>query len=148
VPRRSALSESALRACRAPFDGASLSAGPAFRIRYRQIDRFAAAKERVMIDLIKKSFFTGIGLAAMTKEKVEEMAREWAKAAQLSGEKGQEFVQEVLDRSEKARKDFEDTIARYVRDAVKQTKLATHEDILMLNNRIKHLEQKLAEMIE
>ena len=99
-----------------------------------------------MIDLIKKSFFTGIGLAAMTKEKVEEMARDWAKAAQLSGEKGQEFVQEVLDRSDKARKDFEDTVARYVRDAVKQAKLATHEDILMLNNRIKHLEQKLAEM--
>lgn len=96
-----------------------------------------------MIDLIKKSFFTGIGLAAMTKEKVEEMAREWAKAAQLSADKGQEFVKEALDRSEKARREFEDLVGRYVHEAVKQSKLATHDDIVKLTSRIKHLEQAL-----
>lgn len=98
-----------------------------------------------MIDLIKQTFFTGIGLAAMTRDKVQEMATELAKSAQLSGDKGKEFVQEALDRSERARKDFEDMIQKHVKDAVKQTSLATHDDILKLNKRIAHLEQLLAE---
>jgi len=31
-----------------------------------------------MIDLIKKAMFTGIGIASLTKDKVEEIAKEFA----------------------------------------------------------------------
>ncbi len=37
-----------------------------------------------MFDLIKKTLLTGVGLAVMTKDKVEELGKEFASQAKLS----------------------------------------------------------------
>ena len=97
-----------------------------------------------MIDLMKKTLLTGVGLAAMTKEKVEEVAREIAHAAQLSSEKGQAFVDEAVAKADKARQDLEATVQRMVNEALKKTDLPTHDDIAQLSARIEKLEQTLA----
>jgi polyhydroxyalkanoate synthesis regulator phasin len=97
-----------------------------------------------MIDLIKKSFLTGVGLAAMTKDKVEEVAREIAKTAKLSSDKGQAFVDEAVARAETARKDLEAAVQRVVNESLKKTDLPTREDIAALSARIERLEQALA----
>ena len=97
-----------------------------------------------MIELIKKTLLTGVGLAAMTKDKVEEVAREIASAAQLSSDKGQAFVDEAVARAEKAREDLETTIQRMVNDNLKKTDLPTREDITRLIDRIDELEKTIA----
>ena len=74
-----------------------------------------------MFDLIKKAMFTGLGLAVMSKEKAEAMAKEIAESAKLSTEKGQEFVDEVVGKSEKMRQEFEESVQRAVNDALKRT---------------------------
>ena len=38
-----------------------------------------------MFDLIKKTILTGVGLAAMTKDKIEELSRELSEKGELSG---------------------------------------------------------------
>jgi polyhydroxyalkanoate synthesis regulator phasin len=97
-----------------------------------------------MFDLIKKALLTGVGLAVLSKEKAEEMAREIAEAAKLSSDKGQEFVDEVVGRSEKMRKELEETVQRVVNDSLKRTDLATRDDIAQLRARIEELERNLA----
>jgi polyhydroxyalkanoate synthesis regulator phasin len=97
-----------------------------------------------MVELIKKTLLAGVGLAALSKEKAEELAREIANATQTSGEKGKEFVDEVVARSNKARKDLEDTIQRYVTEQLKRLNLPTKDDITALNARIEELERSLA----
>lgn len=96
-----------------------------------------------MIDLMKKTLLTGVGLAALTADKVEELAREFVKSAQLSSEKGQEFIKEVTQRAEKARTDLEATVRRVVNDSLRKTDLATHDDVSRLEARIAELERKL-----
>jgi polyhydroxyalkanoate synthesis regulator phasin len=93
-----------------------------------------------MIDLIKKTVLMGVGLAAMTKEKVEEVAREIAKNAQLSSEKGQEFVDEVVGRAEKARAELDATVQRLINERLRKADVATKSDFAALEARIARLE--------
>ena len=72
-----------------------------------------------MFELIKKTLLAGVGLAVMSKERAESLAREIAETAKLSSEKGQEFVNEVVGRSEKLRKELEQTIERVVSETLK-----------------------------
>ena len=97
-----------------------------------------------MFDLIKKTLLTGVGLAVMSRDKAEEMAREIAKAAQLSTEKGQEFVDEVVGKSEKMRKDLEETVQRVVNEQLKRTDLPTRDEVAQLRARLEDLERTLA----
>ena len=97
-----------------------------------------------MFDLIKKTMLMGVGLAVMSKEKAEAMAREVADTAKLSSEKGQEFVDEVVGKSEKMRQDLEETVQRVVNENLKRTNLPTRDDIAQLRARIDELERNLA----
>ena len=97
-----------------------------------------------MFDLIKKTLLTGVGLAVMSKERAEAMARDIAEAAKLSTEKGQEFVDEVVGRSEKMRKELEETVQRIVNESLKRTDLPTRDDLAQLRARIDKLERTVA----
>jgi len=52
-----------------------------------------------MFDIIKKVMLTGVGLAAMTKDKVEEVARDLAKKGKLTEKEGKELVDDLLKKS-------------------------------------------------
>ncbi|MGZ3413622.1 MAG: phasin family protein, partial [Isosphaeraceae bacterium] len=80
-----------------------------------------------MFDLIKKTLLTGVGLAVMTKDKVEELGKEFASQAKLSELEGKEFVDHLLKQSEMARKDFESRISSAVQKAVSGLNLASKD---------------------
>jgi len=96
-----------------------------------------------MFDLIRKTLLTGVGLAVMGKERAEAMARDIAETAKLSSDKGQEFVDEVVGRSEKMRKELEETVQRIVNESLKRTELASRDDLAQLQTRIEELERTL-----
>jgi len=100
-----------------------------------------------MIDLVKKTLLTGVGLAALTKDKAEELAKELANQMQLTGDKGKVFVDDVVAKSEKARKNLEDTVQRYVSDALKKMNIPTQDEIARLTDRIEQLERTIAEKL-
>jgi len=98
-----------------------------------------------MIDLIKKTLLAGVGLTLMTADKVEQVAREIANAAQLSADKGQEFVDEAVARAKKGRQELEATVQRVVRQALEKANLPTRDDVAQLAARIEKLEQRLTD---
>ncbi len=55
-----------------------------------------------MVDLIKKAFYTGLGLAVLTKDKAEEMVRDIAEQAKLSESEGKELVDSLMKQSDEA----------------------------------------------
>ena len=95
-----------------------------------------------MIDIVKKTMFAGIGLAAMTKDKIEELARDVAKSADLPAERGQQFVEEVTQRAEAARKDLEQKIHQVVNDRLASMKPARQDEVDQLKTRVDALERK------
>ncbi len=98
-----------------------------------------------MFELIKKTLLAGIGLGLMTRDKVEEVARDLAKSANLSAEKGQEFVDEAVNRAKKSRAELEATFQRVVTDMLRKAEVPTREDVTRLTARIEQLERRLAE---
>lgn len=70
-----------------------------------------------MIDLLKKSLLAGIGIASLTKERIEEIASELKTKGELSEEEGKKFVSELLKQAETSRLDLQKTIEERV-DAV------------------------------
>jgi polyhydroxyalkanoate synthesis regulator phasin len=96
-----------------------------------------------MLDLIKKTMLTGVGLAGLTKDKVERLAKELAKKGRLSEQEGKKLLDHLSKKSEKARKDLEAQIERVVKKTMKKMNLATREDVLKLTKRIKKLEGAL-----
>ena len=96
-----------------------------------------------MIDLLKKTLLTGIGLTLMTKDKAEEIARELAKSANLSADKGQELVNEAVARAKKGREELDATVQRIVRETLQKANLATRDDMTQLAARLEKIEQTL-----
>lgn len=94
-----------------------------------------------MLDLLKKTLLTGMGLGLLTLDRVEEMAREVAKTANLSAEKGQELVDEAVARARQSREDLETRIKKVVRDTLKETGVATREEVAQLAARVELLER-------
>jgi polyhydroxyalkanoate synthesis regulator phasin len=97
-----------------------------------------------MIDLLKKTVLAGVGMTLMTKDKVEEVARDIANTAQLSAEKGEEFVNEAVKRAERSREDLEATVRRIVDETMKRANLPTRDDLAQLSARLEKLEQHCA----
>ena len=98
-----------------------------------------------MFDLIKRAMLTGVGLAAMTKDKIKELAKELAEKEKLTEKEGKELVDDLLKKSEKAKKDLEGQVERVVKDTMKKMNLVSAEELSNLTKRVKKLETALKE---
>ena len=95
-----------------------------------------------MFDLIKKTMLTGVGLAAMTRDKVEELARELIEKGEMTEKEGKELVDEFMKKSEQAKKDLETKVEGIVEKVLGKMNLATKEDIRRLEEKIRDIEQQ------
>ena len=97
----------------------------------------------MMIDLIKRTMLTGVGLAVMTKEKVGELGRDLAEQAKLGESEGREFVDNLMKQSENARGEFETRVDALVKKAVEGLNLVHKDEVAKLQQRIEALEAEL-----
>lgn len=92
------------------------------------------------MESLKKTVLTGIGMALLARDRVEELAKELADKADLSEKEGREFVDDVLKGAEEARKKFEERVDSAVRDALAKMHVATREDLEALERRVAAIE--------
>ncbi len=97
-----------------------------------------------MIDLIKKAMFTGIGVATLTKEKVEEVSRDFVEKGKLSEIEGRKLVEELISHSEASKKDLELLVEENVKAVLKKMNIATSSEIEELKNDLKELKSALS----
>ncbi len=97
-----------------------------------------------MFDLIRKALLTGVGLGVMTREKVEELAAELSKKADLTEKQGEALIADLLVESEKAARSLDDKVSAAVRSALEKMEMATTRDVSALEERIVQIEQRLA----
>ena len=92
-----------------------------------------------MFDLIKKTMLAGVGLAAMTKDKIEELAEELTEKGELSEKEAKELVDDLLERSKRAKKDLDKKMEDVVTKVLKKMDVATKKDIARLDRKIKNI---------
>jgi polyhydroxyalkanoate synthesis regulator phasin len=73
-----------------------------------------------MREFFSKSMYIGLGLANMTKEKIENFAKEIAKQSEMSETEGHKFVEYLQGESQKARTELNKTVEGVVQAAIKR----------------------------
>jgi len=92
-----------------------------------------------MIELIKKAVLTGIGVASLTKEKMEEISKEFVEKGKLSEEEGEKLVADMLKRAEDSRKSLEKQTEKIVDTTLGKMQLVRASDISELKTEIEGL---------
>ena len=89
-----------------------------------------------MIDLIKKAFYTGLGAVELTREKVEELAKELVDKGKLSESEMKKFVDEMLNKSEERKEQFKKQFEKMTEETLKKMNLASRDDLEALEKRL------------
>ncbi len=92
-----------------------------------------------MIEFIKKTMMMSMGLAFLTKDKVEELTNELVEKGKMSAKESREFFDDLIEKSEESSKKLEQQISEKVNTSLKRTNVATQDDIKELKKELEDL---------
>lgn len=95
-----------------------------------------------MIELLKKGILTGIGLASLTREKIEEWGNEITKQGYVSENEGRELVAQLVEITERDRKNMESKIETAINRVLDKIDIVRKGDLNHLEQRIAILEKE------
>ncbi|MCP3888806.1 MAG: hypothetical protein GY702_08005 [Desulfobulbaceae bacterium] len=96
-----------------------------------------------MIDLIKKAALTGIGVASLTTEKIEELSKELIVKGKMSEQEGQKFLQEMIRRADESKEALKTQTENLVNSALMKVQFAKSEDIELLKKEVEKLRTEI-----
>lgn len=96
-----------------------------------------------MIELIKKAILTGMGMASLTKEKIDELARELIEKGKLSEQEGEKFLQEMRKRAEESKEALKTQTDKVVEATLSRMQLARVSDLEKLQTEIASLRKEI-----
>ena len=94
-----------------------------------------------MIEILKKTYLAGVGLAAKTWEEVEALSKEMAKKAKMSEKEGSKFLKDMKKRYDDTQRKTGKYVEKVVKDIMKKMDVATADDIKSLKNEIQQLKK-------
>lgn len=94
-----------------------------------------------MLEILKKTYLAGVGLAAKTWEEVEALSKEMIQKAKMSEQEGSKFLKEMRKRYDDTQKKTGKYMEKVVKDILKKMDLATGDDIKALKNEIQRLKK-------
>ncbi len=97
-----------------------------------------------MKDIIEKSINLGLGIAATTKEKVENLVDDLIAKGQLEKQEKAKTVQEVLSKLEKSETEFKEKTRAVVNETVNNFGFATKKEMNNLKETISDLQKKIS----
>ncbi|MBX2840479.1 MAG: hypothetical protein KTR26_01810 [Flammeovirgaceae bacterium] len=97
-----------------------------------------------MEDLFKKFLYTGVGLVALTAEKIQKVVDELVKEERLTLDEGKKIVDDFVQNTESKKEEFESQMKTLTEKTVSSFKFATVQQLDELRARIEALEAKQA----
>lgn len=94
-------------------------------------------------DFIGHVFYTGVGFAVESKEKIEAWAEKFVEDTKMDAEEGRKFVKQVVEKSKETREELSNFIDQKINEAIDKFGVSTKKDIDELKARIKDLEEEL-----
>ena len=82
-----------------------------------------------MIDLVKKAMLTGIGMVSLTKEKIDEVARDFVEKGRMSEQEGKKLVSELMEKSEESKEELKKQIETMINSAMEKMDIASKSDM-------------------
>ena len=94
-----------------------------------------------MLDFLKRAVWIGAGLAVLTKVKIEEAVHEIVKGGHLSELEGKELINDLIEKSKKAKKDLKENIEATFREILQKLNIPTRKELEELKARLERLEK-------
>ena len=98
-----------------------------------------------MLNLIKKSMLTGVGLALIAKDEVEDLAKELVNKGKMSENEGTKFLEDLQKRYDETQKMLEEKVQRAVKDFMKKADVVTGDELKGLKKEIRDLKKAISE---
>ncbi|MEJ2078145.1 MAG: phasin family protein [Acidobacteriota bacterium] len=95
-----------------------------------------------MLDILKKTYLAGLGLATLTREKVEEIVDELVKRGEVAEKDRSHVVQDLLDRARDEQKKLSSSVQDAVQKVIRELGVPTRKEYRDLLNRVEALEKK------
>jgi polyhydroxyalkanoate synthesis regulator phasin len=94
-----------------------------------------------MLEFLKRAIWIGAGLAAMTAEKIEETVKEIVNRGQLTEKEGRELIDDLIEKSKKAKRDLSERAENAVQETLQRLKIPSRKEVDELKARIEQLEK-------
>ena len=98
-----------------------------------------------MLNIVKKSMLTGIGLALIAKDEVEDLAKELVNKGKMSENEGTKFLEDLQKRYDETQKRLEEKVQRAVKDFMKKADIVTRDELKGLKKEIRDLKKAISE---
>ena len=96
-------------------------------------------------DALERAAYTGLGLAALTKDKLDEAVEILKRERGLTEDEGRRLAEELKDGAETARRNLDERVDAAVEKAYKRLNLATRDEVESLKKQIADLERRLGD---
>jgi polyhydroxyalkanoate synthesis regulator phasin len=94
-----------------------------------------------MLDIVKKAMMTGIGMALLAKDEMEDLAREVVEKGKMTEQDGKNFINELQKRYEDVQGKLEERVERTVKEILKKMDVVTGEDLKAIKREIRELKK-------
>jgi polyhydroxyalkanoate synthesis regulator phasin len=101
-----------------------------------------------MLSIIKKSMLTGIGLALIAKDEVEDLAKELISKGKMTEKEGVKFMEDLQKRYDDTQKKLEERVEKAVKDFMKRADVVTGDELKGLKKEIRELKKAINERTE
>ena len=98
-----------------------------------------------MLNIIKKSMLTGIGLALIAKDELEVLAKELVKKGKMTEQEGTKFMDDLQTKYDETQSKLEDRVQQAVKDFLKKADVVTGEELRGLKKEIRELKKAIGE---
>jgi polyhydroxyalkanoate synthesis regulator phasin len=93
--------------------------------------------------LIERTFLIGVGAAAFTKDRIQELVDEFVKRGELSGDEGREMIDKLVSRSRDEARSVARRADSSLQGALRDFGVATRRDVEDLELRVRQLEHRI-----
>ncbi|RZB37190.1 MAG: hypothetical protein SRB2_01459 [Desulfobacteraceae bacterium Eth-SRB2] len=98
-----------------------------------------------MLNIIKKSMLTGIGLALIAKDEVEDLAKELVNKGKMTENEGTKFLEDLQKRYDETQQKLEEKLQKTVKDFMKKADVVTGDELKGLKKEIRDLKKAISE---
>ncbi len=96
-----------------------------------------------MEDLLKKILYTGVGIAALTTEKLQQVVDGLIKEDKLTQEEGKKIVDDFFKNTKTKKEELESQLKSVIEKVVSNFNFATTKEVEALKKRVNALESKV-----
>ncbi len=97
-----------------------------------------------MLDLIKKTMLTGVGLALLAKDEVEELAKDLIEKGKMTEKDGSKFLDDLQKRYDDVQSKLENKVETTVKSILKKADIVTGDELKALKKEIRELKQAVS----